>query len=73
MKAEFELSLNTETGLPEIKFIHWENVNSIEQSALKIFIDSANKKGIKLIYNGGVAVTGSPQSSNSSYKIIINE
>ncbi|MFA6572257.1 MAG: hypothetical protein WCT77_13605 [Bacteroidota bacterium] len=47
MKVEFELNLDKD-GRPCIKFKHYVKDNSLEQKALKIFIDAVKEKGCEL-------------------------
>lgn len=68
MKVEFELNLDT-NGKPCIKFRHYDKDKSLEQKALKIFIDAAKEKGIKLQSPSGYADTNG--NSWENYEIII--
>lgn len=43
MKAEFELNLDS-NGRPCIKFRHHDKDNSLEQKALKVFLDAEKVK-----------------------------
>ncbi len=47
MKAEFELNLDS-NGKPCIKFRHHVKEKSLEQKALKIFLDAIKEKGCVL-------------------------
>lgn len=47
MKAEFELNLDS-NGRPCIKFRHYDKHSSLEQKALKVFIDAVKEKGVEL-------------------------
>ena len=47
MKAQFELNLDN-NGMPFIKFRHYDKDSSIEQKALKVFIDAVKEKGMEL-------------------------
>ena len=47
MKAEFELNLDA-NGRPCIKFRHYDKNSSLEQKALKVFIDAVKEKGMEL-------------------------
>lgn len=58
MKIEFELNLDC-NGKPCIKFRHYDKDNSLEQKALKIFIDGVKNNGIKLVnINGFISSEG---------------
>lgn len=46
-KVEFELNLDS-NGRPCIKFRHFDKHNSLEQKALKLFIDAVKEKGCTL-------------------------
>jgi hypothetical protein len=47
MKVEFELNLD-DNGRPCIKFRHHDKDNSLEQKALKVFLDAVKEKGCEL-------------------------
>lgn len=47
MKVEFELNLDG-NGRPCIKFRHHEKNNSLEQKALKVFLEAVKEKGCEL-------------------------
>ena len=47
MKAEFELNLDS-NGRPCIKFRHYDKDSSLEQKALKVFLDAVKEKGCQL-------------------------
>ncbi|HKL76214.1 MAG TPA: hypothetical protein VJ881_09125, partial [Halanaerobiales bacterium] len=70
MKAEFELSLDT-NGKSMIKFMHSDKSESLEQKILKVFIEAAKEKGITLKKISGFATTGG--SSFDSYEIQIDD
>lgn len=52
MKAEFEFNLDN-NGRPCIKFRHYDKHNSLEQKALKVFIDAVREKGMVLRNTSG--------------------
>ena len=61
MKAEFELNLDS-NGRPCIKFRHHDKDNSLEQKALKVFLDSVKEKGCVLKNPSGYAEIGTGKS-----------
>lgn len=70
MKAEIELNVDLKTGQPKIKFRHHDKDNSMEQRMLGIFVEQANKKGLKLINPSGHLEVGT-SNSWENYEIII--
>lgn len=52
MKAKFELNLDSK-GRPCIKFRHYDKDSSLEQKALKVFIDAVKEKGMELRNTSG--------------------
>lgn len=52
MKAEFELNLDS-NGRPCIKFRHYDKDSSLEQKALKVFLDAVKEKGCELRNHSG--------------------
>ena len=68
MKQEFELTLDN-NGRPCISFKHDERAKDLEQKVLKVFIDGANEKGIKLNRPSGGC--NSRNESWSNYEILI--
>lgn len=71
MKAEFELSLDT-SGRPCIKFRHHDKDNSLEQKALKVFIDAVKEKGCVLKNLSGCLESGT-SNSWENYEIQIGK
>lgn len=70
MKAEFELNLDS-NGRPCIKFRHYDKNNSLEQRALKVFIDSVKEKGMELrIVSGYIDTDG---NSCENYEVQIRK
>lgn len=61
MKAEFELNLDI-NGRPCIKFRHHDKNNSLEQKALKVFLDAVKEKGCVLKNLSGYAEIGTGKS-----------
>jgi hypothetical protein len=61
MKAEFELNLDS-NGRPCIKFKHHDKDNSLEQKALKVFLDGVKEKGCVLKNTSGYAEVGTINS-----------
>ena len=57
MKAEFELNLDS-NGRPCIKFRHHDKDNSLEQKALKVFLDAVKEKGCVLKNPSGYTEIG---------------
>lgn len=68
MKAEFEFNLDR-NGRPCIKFKHFDKDNSLEQKALKIFIDAVKEKGCELINIGGYIDTDGNSWENYEIQI----
>jgi hypothetical protein len=69
MKVEFELNLDS-NGRPCIKFRHYDKHKSLEQKALKVFIDAAKNEGLKIQnINGYLDTEG---NSWENYEIQIN-
>lgn len=71
MKVEFELNLDA-NGRPCIKFRHHDKDNSLEQKALKVFLDGVKEKGCVLRNPRGYTETGT-QKSWEDYEIQIGE
>jgi len=61
MKAEFELNLDS-NGRPCIRFRHHDKNNSLEQKALKVFLDAVKEKGCVLKNLSGYAEIGTCKS-----------
>lgn len=61
MKAEFELNLDS-NGRPCIKFRHHDKDNSLEQKALKVFLDAVKENGCVLKNPSGYAEMGTGKS-----------
>ena len=61
MKAEFELNLDS-NGRPCVKFRHHDKNNSLEQKALKVFLDAVKEKGCMLKNTSGYIEMGAQQS-----------
>tara|TARA_R110000851_G_scaffold286141_1_gene440022 strand:+ start:534 stop:785 length:252 start_codon:yes stop_codon:yes gene_type:complete len=61
MKVEFELNLDS-NGRPCIKFRHYDRDNSLEQKALKVFLDSVKEKGFTLRNPSGYLECGTSKS-----------
>lgn len=70
MKVEFELNLDS-NGKPCIRFRHHDRNNSLEQKALKLFIEGAKEKGINLRNISGFLESGT-NNSWENYEIQIN-
>lgn len=70
MKAEFELNVDG-NGRPCIKFRHYNKDNSLEQNALKIFLDAVKEDGCELKNLGGYADTDG--NSWDNYEIQIRQ
>jgi hypothetical protein len=68
MQVEFELNLDSD-GRPCIKFRHYDKHNSLEQKALKVFIDAVKEKGLCLVNTGGFR---SDKESFEKYEIRIS-
>lgn len=71
MKAEFELNLDS-NGRPCIKFRHHDKDNSLEQKALKVFLDAVKEKGCVLKKKSGYAEIGAGKSWDN-YEIQIGK
>jgi hypothetical protein len=61
MKVEFELNLDS-NGRPCIKFRHHDKDNSLEQKALKVFLDAVKEKGCELRNISGYLESGTSNS-----------
>jgi hypothetical protein len=70
MKAEFELNLDS-NGRPCIKFRNYDKNNSLEQKALKIFIEDVKNKGMELKNPSGYCDTDG--NSWANYEIQIKQ
>ena len=70
MKVEFELNLDSD-GRPCIKFKHHDKDSSLEQKALKIFINAVKEKGMCLKNPGGYIDTNG--NSWEKYEIQIKK
>ena len=70
MKAEFNLNLDS-NGIPCIKFRHHDKDNSLEQKALKVFLDAAKEKGCVLRNSSSYLESGTSNSWNN-YEIQIS-
>ena len=71
MKAEFELNLDS-NGRPCIKFRHHDKDNSLEQKALKVFLDAVKEKGCVLRNISGYLESGT-SNSWENYEIQIGK
>jgi len=71
MKAEFELNLDS-NGRPCIKFRHHDKDNSLEQKALKVFLDAVKEKGCVLRNISGYLESGT-SNSWGNYEIQIGK
>jgi len=71
MKAEFELNLDS-NGRPCIKFKHHDKDNSLEQKALKVFLDAVKEKGCVLRNPSGYLECGT-SNSWENYEIQIGK
>jgi len=72
MVAQFELNLDS-NGRPCIKFRHHDKDSSLEQKALKLFLDAVKEKGCNLTLTGGHSMPGDHSESWDSYEIQINK
>lgn len=61
MKAEFELNLD-HNGRPCVRFKHHDRDQSLEQQALKVFIDAVKDKGCVLRHTQGFLKSGTDTS-----------
>ena len=61
MKAEFELNIDS-NDRPCIKFRHHDKDNSLEQKALKVFLDAVKEKGCVLRNPSGYLESGTSNS-----------
>ena len=68
MKAEFELNLDS-NGRPCIKFRHYDKDSSLEQKALKVFLDAVKEKGCELINPSGYIDTNGNSWENYEIQI----
>jgi hypothetical protein len=71
MKAEFELNFDSR-GMPCIKFRHYDRDYSLEQNALKVFINGVKNKGCILKSPSGYLECGT-SNSWEDYEIQIGE
>ena len=71
MKAEFELNLDS-NGRPCIKFRHYDKDNSLEQKALKVFLDAVKEKGC-VLRNISVNLESEISNSWENYEIQIGK
>lgn len=71
MKTEFELNLDS-NGRPCIKFRHHDKDGSLEQKALKVFINAVKEGGCTLITISGFICTDTDSSWNN-YEIQISK
>lgn len=68
MKAEFELNLDS-NGRPCISFRHYDKDSSLEQKALKVFLDAVKEKGYELINPSGYIDTNGNSLENYEIQI----
>ena len=61
MKVELNLNHN---GHPVIEFSHFAKSTLLEEQILGVFIEMAQKNGIKLVNTGGFASTDKPGYDN---------
>ena len=71
MKVEFELSLDI-NGKPYIKFRHYDKDNSLDQKALKVFLDAVKENGC-VLKNPSGHLESETSNSWELYEIQINE
>ena len=69
MRAEFELNLDSD-GRPCIKFKHFDKDNSLEQKALKVFIDALKEKGAVIHNTSGYIDTNGNSWENYEIQIV---
>lgn len=71
MKAEFELDIDEITGLPIIKFKHYDRSNTLQQNLLAMFVKHAQKRGLYITNPNGHLESGT-EKSWENYEIKIN-
>ena len=71
MKVEIELSVDSVTGEPIIKFRHHDKSDAIEQVLLNVFINKARGQQLKIVHIGGYLECGT-KNSWEDYQIKIN-
>lgn len=71
MKAEFELVIDEKTKEPKIKFRHHDKDTSLDQTAIKAFVELAKERGILLVNPDGGIITGYHGDSWENYEIKI--
>jgi len=62
MKAEFELTVDEETGEPKIVFLYHDRDKSIEQKLLGVFVRQVKENGIILENPSGYLEAGTSNS-----------
>ncbi len=72
MKAEFEFTIDSETGEPKIKFRHYDKSCDLEQKLLKVFIDRIKERGIELVNTSGY-IEGGTSNSFENYELKIGK
>lgn len=70
MKAEFELTIDENTGDPKIKFRHHDKSTALEQKLLRIFITKARLNGLRVVGTDGYL---SSHDSWENYEIRISQ
>ncbi len=68
MKVQFELNIDID-GRPCVIFRHHDKDNSLEQKALKVFIDAVKEKGVKLVNTNGFISTNGDSWENYELQI----
>lgn len=72
MKINFELSVDPKTRQVKILFTNLDRSDELEEKLLKIFVEQAKTKGIKLVNPTGHLECGT-KNSWENYEIVIDE